>query len=71
MERARRGYQADIAPLVFVGPGFHPLTVAAVFAAGRSGEELRDDHMLSFYLRTPSGFEIEHGWGGSEGDDAS
>jgi len=23
-----------------------------------------NDHMTSFYLRTPSGFEIEYGWGG-------
>lgn len=30
-----------------------------------------NDHMLSFYLRTPSGFEIEYGWGGREIDDAT
>jgi hypothetical protein len=30
-----------------------------------------NDHMLSFYMRTPSGFEIEYGWGGREVDDAS
>jgi|SRR5579871_744852 2,3-dihydroxybiphenyl 1,2-dioxygenase len=30
-----------------------------------------NDHMLSFYLRTPSGFEIEYGWGGREVDDAT
>ncbi|MGO9604655.1 MAG: biphenyl-2,3-diol 1,2-dioxygenase [Candidatus Binataceae bacterium] len=28
-----------------------------------------NDHMLSFYMRTPSGFEIEYGWGGREIDD--
>lgn len=28
------------------------------------------DRML-FYLRTPSGFEIEYGWGGREVDDAT
>ncbi len=28
-----------------------------------------NDHMLSFYMRTPSGFEIEYGWGGREVDD--
>jgi 2,3-dihydroxybiphenyl 1,2-dioxygenase len=27
------------------------------------------DHMLSFYMRTPSGFQIEVGWGGRELDD--
>ncbi len=30
-----------------------------------------NDQMLSFYLRTPSGFEIEYGWGGREVDDAN
>lgn len=30
-----------------------------------------NDHMLSFYMRTPSGFEIEYGWGGREVDDAT
>ena len=28
-----------------------------------------NDHMLSFYMRTPSGFEVEYGWGGREIDD--
>ncbi len=30
-----------------------------------------NDHMLSFYMRTPSGFEIEYGWGGREIDDTT
>jgi biphenyl-2,3-diol 1,2-dioxygenase len=30
-----------------------------------------NDHMVSFYLRTPSGFEIEYGWGGRTIDDDS
>jgi 2,3-dihydroxybiphenyl 1,2-dioxygenase len=30
-----------------------------------------NDHMVSFYLRTPSGFEIEYGWGGREVDDTA
>ena len=28
-----------------------------------------NDHMVSFYLRTPSGFAIEYGWGAREVDD--
>jgi extradiol dioxygenase len=28
-----------------------------------------NDHMLSFYVRSPSGFEIEYGWGASTIDD--
>jgi biphenyl-2,3-diol 1,2-dioxygenase len=30
-----------------------------------------NDHMLSFYMRTPSGFEIEYGWGARVVDDAT
>ncbi len=30
-----------------------------------------NDRMFSFYLATPSGFEIEYGWGGRTADDAS
>ena len=28
-----------------------------------------NDHMVSFYLRSPSGFEVEYGWGGRVVDD--
>lgn len=30
-----------------------------------------NDHMFSFYARTPSGFEVEFGWGGRKVDDAT
>ncbi len=30
-----------------------------------------NDHMVSFYLFTPSGFEVEFGWGGLEIDDST
>ncbi|MBI3325164.1 MAG: biphenyl-2,3-diol 1,2-dioxygenase [Nitrospinae bacterium] len=30
-----------------------------------------NDHMVSFYLRTPSGFEVEYGWGGRVIDDST
>jgi biphenyl-2,3-diol 1,2-dioxygenase len=29
-----------------------------------------NDHMVSFYIRTPSSFEIEYGWGARQVDDA-
>ena len=45
------------APLVFVGPGFHPLTVAAVFAAGRSSEELREHMRHGYEAARPSGWD--------------
>ena len=28
-----------------------------------------NDHMVSFYMRSPSGFQIEYGWGAREVDD--
>ena len=30
-----------------------------------------NDKMLSFYMRKPSGFAVEYGWGGIVGDDAT
>ncbi len=30
-----------------------------------------NDHMVSFYMYTPSGFQVEFGWGGREVDDAT
>jgi len=30
-----------------------------------------NDHMMSFYMRSPSGFGIEYGWGAREVDDAT
>ncbi|HLZ84533.1 MAG TPA: VOC family protein, partial [Caulobacteraceae bacterium] len=30
-----------------------------------------NDHMVSFYARTPSGFEVEFGFGAREVDDAT
>ena len=30
-----------------------------------------NDHMVSFYMKTPSGFEVEYGWGARMIDDAT
>jgi len=45
------------APYLFVGPGFHPLTVAGVFAAGRSGEALREHMKHGYEAARPSGWD--------------
>src|SRR5579885_767865 len=45
------------APFVFVGPGLAPLTVAGVFAAGRSGEELREHMKHGYEAARPSGWD--------------
>ena len=55
--RVIKNEQAKGAPYLFVGPGLHPLTVAGVFAAGRSGDALRE-HMKSGYeAARPSGWD--------------
>jgi len=45
------------APYIFVGPGIHPLTVAGVFAAGRSGEALREHMKHGYEAARPSGWD--------------
>ena len=45
------------APYIFVGPGIHPLTVAGVFAAGRSGNELREHMKHGYEAARPSGWD--------------
>jgi predicted TIM-barrel fold metal-dependent hydrolase len=45
------------APWVFVGPGLHPLTVAGVFAAGRSGDELREHMKHGYEAARASGWD--------------
>lgn len=53
-----------------VGRALHRCTVAGThltFTLGRHS----NDNMLSFYPLTPSGFDIEFGWGGLEVDDDS
>jgi extradiol dioxygenase len=51
---------------------------AAMDIAARSGASLAttlgrhsNDQMVSFYVMTPSGFEVEYGWGGRLVDDAT
>jgi predicted TIM-barrel fold metal-dependent hydrolase len=45
------------APFAFVGPGFQPLTVAGMFAAGRSGEELREHMRHGYEAARPGGWD--------------
>ena len=45
------------AAYLFVGPGIHPLTVAGVFAAGRSGNELREHMKHGYEAARPSGWD--------------
>jgi uncharacterized protein len=45
------------APYIFVGPGIYPLTVAGVFAAGRSGDALREHMKHGYEAARPSGWD--------------
>jgi predicted TIM-barrel fold metal-dependent hydrolase len=42
---------------VFVGPGIHPLAVAAAFAAGKGGGELREHMKHGYEAARPSGWD--------------
>jgi uncharacterized protein len=42
---------------LFVGPGIHPMSVAAGFAAGKSGQELRDHMNRGYEAARPSGWD--------------
>jgi len=45
------------AAYLFVAPGIHPLTVAGVFAAGKSGAELREHMNHGYEAARPSGWD--------------
>ncbi len=45
----------------------HDQEIQIVMSLGRH----TNDHMLSFYMKTPSGFGVEYGWGAREVDDAT
>ena len=57
IKKETSGASVSGAPYVFVGPGFHPLTVAATFAAGRGGEELREHMRHGYEAARPSGWD--------------
>lgn len=42
---------------LFVGPGIHPLAVAAAFAAGKGGNELREHMRHGYEAARPSGWD--------------
>ena len=55
--RVVKNEQSKAAPYLFVGPGIHPLTVAGVFAAGRSGDALRAHMQSGYEAARPSGWD--------------
>src|SRR5262245_46272837 len=55
--RVIKNEKSSGAPYQFVGPGIHPLTVAGVFAAGRSGNDLREHMKHGYESARPSGWD--------------
>jgi len=53
-----------------VGIGLDRVRAAGVEVSSSLGRHT-NDRMTSFYMRTPSGFDVEYGWGGIEIDDAT
>lgn len=53
-----------------VGRGYDLVQAEGIEVARTLGRHT-NDRMISFYARTPSGFELEYGWGGRLVDDAS
>ncbi len=53
-----------------VGSTYYFCREQGVPIAGSLGRHT-NDHMFSFYLRSPSGFEVEYGWGARVVDDAT
>lgn len=62
-------FMLQAATLDDVGQGLDRAQAAGVPIAATLGKH-SNDYMTSFYMRTPSGFDVEYGWGGREVDDA-
>jgi 2,3-dihydroxybiphenyl 1,2-dioxygenase len=60
----------EVAELDMVGRAYDRAQDAEVPITATLGRH-RNDNMLSFYMRTPSGIDIEYGWGAREVDDES
>ena len=60
----------EVASLDDVGFALDRCEAAGVPLASSLGKHT-NDQMVSFYVRTPSGFDLEYGWGGIDVDDAS
>jgi 2,3-dihydroxybiphenyl 1,2-dioxygenase len=61
-------FMTELNSLDDVGLGFDAATNSETAPVTTIGKHM-NDHMISFYVLTPSGFEIEYGWGGRLIDD--
>ena len=60
----------QVTSLDAVGRGLDRANAAGVPIASSLGKHT-NDQMVSFYMQTPSGFDVEYGFGGIEIDDAT
>jgi 2,3-dihydroxybiphenyl 1,2-dioxygenase len=60
----------EVADMDDVGLAYDRCKAAGGIISGELGHH-PNDNMFSFYVRTPSGFNIEYGWGGKVIDDAN
>jgi 2,3-dihydroxybiphenyl 1,2-dioxygenase len=60
-------FMLQVKELDYVGITFNLVEDKGI-RTGKLGRHT-NDHMFSFYMETPSGFNVEYGWGGREVDD--
>jgi len=63
-------FMVEVSDLDAVGRAYDRLETMGLPIATTIGKHTNDE-MVSFYVRTPSGFEIEYGCGGRKVDDAT
>jgi 2,3-dihydroxybiphenyl 1,2-dioxygenase len=63
-------FMLEVGAMDDVGRAYHRCLTAGVEIANTLGVH-PNDRMFSFYARTPSGFDVEFGWGGRKIDDAT
>jgi biphenyl-2,3-diol 1,2-dioxygenase len=63
-------FMVELNSLDDVGSGLDRVEDNGVVLSSRLGKHT-NDHMISFYMFTPSGFRMEYGWNGRTVDDAT
>jgi 2,3-dihydroxybiphenyl 1,2-dioxygenase len=70
MPKRMHHFMLEVGALDDVGRAYDRCLDARVPIANTLGRH-PNDHMFSFYAHTPSGFDVEFGWGGRKVDDAT
>jgi 2,3-dihydroxybiphenyl 1,2-dioxygenase len=70
MPKRLHHFMLEVGAMDDVGRAYDRCLTAGVEIANTLGMH-PNDRMFSFYARTPSGFDVEFGWGGRKVDDAT